>query len=33
MSAKICEINNFEDLQKLIYTEVMLKIYNNIYTS
>ena len=31
MSAKICEINNFEYLQKLIYTEIMLKICNYIY--
>ena len=27
MSAKICEINNFEYLQKLIYTEITLKIF------
>ena len=32
MSAKICEINNFEYLQKLIYTEIMLKICNYFYT-
>ena len=32
MSAKICEINNFEYLQKLIYTEIMLKICIYIYT-
>ena len=32
MSAKICEINNFEYIQKLIYTEIMLKICNYIYT-
>ena len=32
MSAKICEINNFEYLQKLIYTETMLTICNYIYT-
>ena len=31
-SAKIYEINHFEYLQKLIYTEIMLKICNNIYT-
>ena len=31
MSAKTCEINNFEYLQKLIYTEIMLKICNYIY--
>ena len=33
MPAKICETNNSEYLQKLIYTETMLKIYNNIYTT
>ena len=33
MSTKICEINNFEYLQKLIYTEIMLKICNYIYTA
>ena len=33
MSAKICEINNFEYLQKLIYTEIILKIWSYIYTS
>ena len=33
MSAKICEINNFEYLQKLIYTEIMLKICNCMYTT
>ena len=33
MPAKICETNNFEYLQKLIYTEIMLKICNNIYTT
>ena len=33
MSAKICEINNFEYLQKLIYTEIMLKICIYIYTA
>ena len=32
ISAKTCEINNFEYLQKLIYTE-MLKICKNIYTT
>ena len=32
MSAKICEINNFEYIQKLIYTEIMLKICNYVYT-
>ena len=32
MSAKICEINNFEYLQKWIYTEIMLRICNYIYT-
>ena len=32
MFAKICEINNFEYLQKLIYAEIMLKICNYIYT-
>ena len=32
MSAKICEINNFEFSQKLIYTEIMLKICKYIYT-
>ena len=31
MSAKICEINNFEYLQKLIYTEIMPKMCNFIY--
>ena len=31
MSAKTCEINNFEYLQKLIYTEIMLKTCNYIY--
>ena len=33
MSAKICEINNFEYLQILIYTEILLKISKNIYTA
>ena len=33
MSAKICGINNFKYLQSLIYTEIMLKICNKIYTS
>ena len=33
MPAKICEINNFEYLQILIYTEIMLKICNYIYTT
>ena len=33
MSAKTCEINNFEYLQKLIYTETMFKKCNNIYTA
>ena len=33
MPAKICKIKKFEYLQKLIYTEIMLKICNNIYTS
>ena len=33
MPAKICKIKKFEYLQKLIYTEIMLKICNNIYTT
>ena len=33
MSAKICEINHFEYLQKLIYTQIMLEICNYIYTA
>ena len=33
MWAKICEINNFEYLQKLIYTKTILKICNSIYTT
>ena len=33
MSAKVWEINKFEYLKKLIYTEIMLKIYNNIYNA
>ena len=33
MSAKICEINNFEYSKKLIYTEIMLKICNYIYAT
>ena len=33
MAARICEINNFEHLQKWTYTEIMLKICNNIYTA
>ena len=33
MSATICERNNFQHLEKLIYTEIMLKIFNDIYTS
>ena len=32
-NAKICEIDSFEYLQKLIYTEIMLKICNYIYTA
>ena len=32
MSAKTCEINDFEYLQILIYTEIMLKICNYTYT-
>ena len=31
MPAKICEVNNFEYLEKLIYTEVMFKICNTIF--
>ena len=31
MSAKIYEINNFEYLQKVISTEIMLEICSNIY--
>ena len=33
MFAKICQINNFDYLQKLINTEIMLKICSNIYTA
>ena len=33
MSTKTCKINHFDHLQKLIYTETMLKICNNIKTS
>ena len=33
ISAKICEIDNFKYLQKLMYTTIMLKISNNIYTA
>ena len=33
ISAKICEVNNCEYLQKLTFTEVMLKIYNYFYTA
>ena len=33
VSAKICEINIFDYLQKLIYIEIMLKICSNIYTA
>ena len=32
MSVEICEINNIEYLQKLIYTERNKKLCNNIYT-
>ena len=33
MSVKICEINNYEYFQKLIYKEIMFKISSNIYTA
>ena len=33
VSAKICEINIFDNLQKLMYIEIMLKICSNIYTA
>ena len=33
MSINICEINNFEYLQKLKHAEIMRKICNNIYTN
>ena len=33
MSVKICELTVSEYLQKLIFTEIMLKVCNNIYTA
>ena len=32
ISAKICDMNNVEYLQKFIYTEIMWKICNNVST-